>query len=62
MQAGMGKADIMFPIGAVGAKELNVRGSFRYEEGDYRVAIDLVSGGRVSVKELITNGDSGRPC
>jgi D-xylulose reductase len=35
-------------------KELNVKGSFRYGAGDYQTAVDLVAGGRVSVKELIT--------
>ncbi|KXL43212.1 hypothetical protein M433DRAFT_136035 [Acidomyces richmondensis BFW] len=54
VQGGMGKTDITFPIGAMGAKELNVKGSFRYNSGDYSTAISLVSSGRVSVKELIT--------
>jgi D-xylulose reductase len=50
----MGKADITFPIMAMCTKELNVKGSFRYGSGDYRLAIDLVSSGKISVKELIT--------
>ena len=54
VQAGMGKSDITFPIGAMGSKELTVKGSFRYESGDYATAVALVSSGRVSVKELIT--------
>ncbi|KAK4543931.1 hypothetical protein LTR36_004705 [Oleoguttula mirabilis] len=54
VQAGMGKSDITFPIGAMGAKELNVKGSFRYNSGDYATAVALVTSGRVSVKELIT--------
>lgn len=54
VQAGMGKSDITFPIGAMGAKELNVKGSFRYNSGDYSTAVGLVTSGRVSVKELIT--------
>jgi len=54
VQGGMGKPDIMFPIGQAGAKELNIKGSFRYDAGDYSTAIGLVSSGRVSVQELIS--------
>jgi D-xylulose reductase len=54
VQGGMGKPDIVFPIGLAGAKELNVKGSFRYDAGDYATAIGLVESGRVSVRELIT--------
>jgi D-xylulose reductase len=51
----MGKPDITFPIMAMCTKELNVKGSFRYGSMDYQTAIDLVSTGRISVKELITS-------
>lgn len=54
VQGGMGKPDISFPIMAMCTKELNIKGSFRYGAGDYQTAIDLVAGGRLSVKELIT--------
>lgn len=54
VQGGMGKPDINFPIMAMCTKELNVKGSFRYGPGDYQTAIDLVAGGRISIKELIT--------
>lgn len=54
VQGGMGKSDINFPIMAVCTKELNVKGSFRYGSGDYQLAVDLLSSGQVSVKELIT--------
>ncbi|KAF2100315.1 putative xylitol dehydrogenase [Rhizodiscina lignyota] len=54
VQAGMGKDEIVWPISAMGTKELNVKGSFRYSEGDYRLAVELISTGRISVKELIT--------
>jgi D-xylulose reductase len=54
-QGGMGKPDINFPIMAMCTKELNVKGSFRYGSGDYQTAVDLVAGGRISVKELITS-------
>ncbi|KAK4555954.1 hypothetical protein LTR86_007174 [Recurvomyces mirabilis] len=54
VQGGMGKPDIMFPIGAAGAKELNIKGSFRYNAHDYETAIGLVTSGRVNVKELVS--------
>lgn len=40
---------------AMCTKELKLLGSFRYGPGDYQTAVDLVSTGRISVKELITN-------
>ncbi|KXT05752.1 hypothetical protein AC578_1047 [Pseudocercospora eumusae] len=54
VQAGMGKADIQFPIGAMCSKELNVKGSFRYSSGDYALALEFISTGRIDVKKLIT--------
>ncbi|KAL7274030.1 hypothetical protein RUND412_003090 [Rhizina undulata] len=54
VQAGMGKADIEFPIMALCAKEITMKGSFRYGPGDYRLAVELLASGRVGVKELIT--------
>lgn len=54
VQGGMGKPDITWPIVAMCTKELNVKGSFRYSSGDYKLAVDLVSSGKIGVKELIT--------
>lgn len=54
VQAGMGKDEIVWPIAAMGAKELIVKGSFRYSEGDYPMAVNLIETGKISVKELIT--------
>ncbi|KAF2017787.1 GroES-like protein [Aaosphaeria arxii CBS 175.79] len=54
IQGGMGKPDINFPIMTMCAKELNVKGSFRYGPDDYKTAVELVATGRISVKELIT--------
>ncbi|KAF2435888.1 putative xylitol dehydrogenase [Tothia fuscella] len=53
-QAGMGVPDIQFPITAMCTKELNVKGSFRYGSGDYQLAVNLISNGKVKVKELIS--------
>ncbi|KAF5603127.1 alcohol dehydrogenase like domain protein [Fusarium subglutinans] len=55
VQGGMGKADITFPIMAMCQKEVTVKGSFRYGPGDYELAIELVSSGRVPVKKLISD-------
>lgn len=54
VQGGMGKPEITWPIVAMCTKELNVKGSFRYSSGDYKLAVDLVSSGKIDVKELIT--------
>ncbi|KAI9849080.1 MAG: hypothetical protein M1838_000281 [Thelocarpon superellum] len=54
VQGGMGKPDVSFPVTAMTTKELVVRGSFRYAEGDYPLAVQMVADGKVRVKELIT--------
>ncbi|KAL1882114.1 hypothetical protein VTK73DRAFT_2205 [Phialemonium thermophilum] len=54
VQGGMGKSDITFPIMAMCIKEVTVRGSFRYASGDYALAVDLISTGKVDVKKLIS--------
>ncbi|KAI9714589.1 MAG: hypothetical protein M1812_006394 [Candelaria pacifica] len=53
-QAGMGKAEVTFPITAMCTKEINVKGSFRYSSGDYKLSVELVESGKVNVKDLIT--------
>ncbi|KAH8692441.1 xylitol dehydrogenase [Talaromyces proteolyticus] len=55
VQGGMGRSEITFPIMAACTKELNIKGSFRYGSGDYKLAIELVATGKVNVKDLITN-------
>jgi D-xylulose reductase len=54
VQGGMGRDEITFPIMAACTKELTIRGSFRYASGDYQVALDLVSSGKIDVKKLIS--------
>lgn len=54
-QGGMGKEDIVFPIGVMCAKELRVTGSFRYSAGDYQLALDMIAIGKLSVTDLITH-------
>lgn len=54
VQGGMGKPDINFPIMALCTKEVTMRGSFRYGSGDYALAVQLVAGGGVEVKSLVS--------
>jgi len=54
VQGGMGRDECTFPIMAACTKELTVKGSFRYGSGDYKLALELISTGRISVKELIS--------
>ncbi|KAL4917058.1 chaperonin 10-like protein [Aspergillus aurantiobrunneus] len=54
VQGGMGRSEMNFPIMAACTKELNLKGSFRYGSGDYKLAVQLVASGRINVKELIS--------
>jgi D-xylulose reductase len=54
VQGGMGGDEITFPIMAACTKELKISGSFRYGSGDYKLAVEMVSEGKVDVKKLIT--------
>ena len=54
-QAGMGKEGVTFPITALCTKGLSLKGSIRYRPGNYAAAIELISSGRLQVKELVTN-------
>jgi len=53
-QAGMGAANITFPIIALCAKEITLKGSFRYGSGDYALAVDLIQSQRIDAKALIS--------
>ncbi|KAF8897645.1 xylitol dehydrogenase [Infundibulicybe gibba] len=55
VQVGMGPPDININIGMVVAKEITIKGSFRYGPGDYPLAIDLVSRGKIDLKPLVTH-------
>ena len=54
VQGGLGRPIINFPIVAVSEKELTMKGCFRYSSGDFKLALDLISEGKLPVKELIT--------
>ena len=54
VQGGMGKDEITFPIMAACVKELKISGSFRYSQGDYSDAMQMVASGKIDVKKLIS--------
>ncbi|UPX13099.1 D-xylulose reductase [Ascochyta rabiei] len=55
VQMGVGKAKIEFPIVALSNKQLMFRGCFRYDAGDYELAVKLIAKGLVQVKPLISS-------
>ncbi|KAI5813267.1 hypothetical protein BZA77DRAFT_321667 [Pyronema omphalodes] len=54
VQAGMERDVVAFPIVEAAAKELVVKGSFRYAAGDYELAVKLVAEGKVDAMKLVT--------
>ncbi|KAH8830490.1 xylitol dehydrogenase [Flagelloscypha sp. PMI_526] len=55
LQVGMGAQDAAINMGALSAKEVTYKGSFRYGPGDYSLAIALVSSGKIDLKPLVTH-------
>ncbi|KUJ16156.1 sorbitol dehydrogenase [Mollisia scopiformis] len=55
IQAGLGKSKIQFPIVKLSEKEINMKGCFRYNAGDYELAMHFLESGKISVKELISS-------
>lgn len=55
VQVGMGKDNVSFPITAAQVKEVVIKGSFRYGYGDYKLAVELVSSGKVPAKKLVSH-------
>lgn len=64
VQVGMGKSNINWPILDMLVREVTVKSSFRYKEGDFDVAITLMTSGAINVAELISDrvpfGDAER--
>lgn len=54
VQGGLGKNVMDFPIVAMSEKELTMKGCFRYSSGDFKLALSLISEGKLRVRELIT--------
>lgn len=57
MQIGMhpSNENVGIPLNEISSREITYKGSFRYYEGDYSLAIDLMSRGCIDVDELITD-------
>ena len=53
MQLGLG-GDMTLPVQAMTAKELELRGSFRFH-AEFRAAVEMMQNGRIDVKPLITH-------
>jgi len=53
VQLGLG-GDMNLPMMAITAKELSIKGSFRFHE-EFAMAIELMSNGLVDVSQLITH-------
>lgn len=54
VQTGMGKPNVTFPIMAMCTKELKVHGCFRYGAGDFELALQLLTEGKLAVRSLIS--------
>ncbi|KAK9455018.1 hypothetical protein V1511DRAFT_499193 [Dipodascopsis uninucleata] len=55
VQTGMGTDNAELPISTICFRELNVKGCFRYNSGDFQKAVDLVGRGVVDVQKLISS-------
>lgn len=55
IQAGLGKSKVQFPILSLSEKEINMKGCFRYNAGDYELAMHFLESGKISVKGLISS-------
>jgi 2-desacetyl-2-hydroxyethyl bacteriochlorophyllide A dehydrogenase len=55
MQVGMASGAVSIPAPALVFKELKMTGSFRYDYGDYDLAVEFISTGKVNVKPIITH-------
>ncbi|KAF4817557.1 putative D-xylulose reductase A [Colletotrichum siamense] len=54
VQVGMGRSNATFPIMSLCLKEIAAKGSFRYNSGDYKLAVELVEDRKIDVRQLIS--------
>ncbi|KAL2826778.1 chaperonin 10-like protein [Aspergillus cavernicola] len=54
VQVGLGKKMVEFPLVVMSEKEITVRGCFRYGPGDFALASNLVSRGKIPLKRFIS--------
>ncbi|KAK4684903.1 hypothetical protein P7C73_g5264, partial [Tremellales sp. Uapishka_1] len=55
VQTGFGPPDVQIPMFKAVTNEVNIKGAWRYSNGDYPLAIDLVARGLVDLKPLLTH-------
>ena len=55
VQTGLGKPKITFPVVAFSEKEIHMHGAFRYGQGDFQIAMDILEDGSINVQDLITS-------
>ncbi|KAK7186318.1 hypothetical protein PSPO01_07707 [Paraphaeosphaeria sporulosa] len=55
VQTGMGRPKMEFPMTVMSEKELVVRGCFRYNTGDYDLAVSMIAKGLINVKPMISS-------
>jgi D-xylulose reductase len=55
VQTGLGKPVVSFPILTMSEKELHMHGAFRYNAGDFQVAMDMLEARATPLKSLISN-------
>nr|XP_019010898.1 chlorophyll synthesis pathway protein BchC [Kwoniella pini CBS 10737]OCF49679.1 chlorophyll synthesis pathway protein BchC [Kwoniella pini CBS 10737] len=55
VQTGFGPPDIQIPLFRVTTEEITIKGGWRYGNGDYPLAIDLVNRGLVNLEPLLTH-------
>jgi D-xylulose reductase len=55
VQVGLGKPVQGLPVIVASEKEITFKGCFRYAEGDFTMAVDMIASGKVPVKELISS-------
>jgi L-idonate 5-dehydrogenase len=53
VQVGIGGAETQMPLNAIVAKEISLRGTFRFDQ-EFALAVDLLARGRVDVAPLLT--------
>jgi L-idonate 5-dehydrogenase len=53
VQVGLGGGDMTLPVNVIVAKEIQLRGTFRFDD-EFRLAVDLMGKGLVDVKPLIS--------
>ena len=54
VQGGLGRKMVNFPIVVMLEKELTMKGCYRYSSGDFKLALNLITEGKLPVRKLVT--------